>query len=181
MVIITEVINALCCGYREGVRGARSGERRSSVDAFAMPWCITVMIVGEELRHFWQGVFERMSVPRGHTPLSKHTKIGVQDTTGRGLFELFQECNSHFHSGQMLRITLAAQPVGGRGARLNGHPGYALQIRTPVQHLGGLTPRAIQEYERRHSRRQPRALTQTFKERDITLRDQQIGHEAAIS
>src|SRR5262245_46430325 len=121
-----------------------------------------------------------MSVPRSHTPLSKHTKISVQDTTSRDLFELFQECNSYFHGGQVLSITLAAQPVGGRGARLNGHPGYPLQIRTPVQHLGGLTPRAIQEDERRHSRRQPWARTQTFKERYITLRNQQIGHESTI-
>src|SRR5215510_7539871 len=139
-------------------------------------WLRVVAVVGVERRHFWQGFCEWMAVSRGHAALGKHTKIGVQYTAGNSLFELFQKRDSHFYGGQMLGTLLAAQPIGGRGFRLNGHPGYTLQIRTPVQHLSALAPRAIQQHERRHSVRQPWALTQTLKERCITLRNQQIGH-----
>src|SRR5262249_54880100 len=55
-----------------------------------------------------------------------------------------------------------------------------LQIRTPVQHLSTLAPRAIQQHERRHSVRQPLALTQTLKECYIALRHQQIRHESVL-
>jgi hypothetical protein len=58
---------------------------------------MTVTVVGEELRHFWQGFSERMPVPRGHAALGKHAKIGAQDIAGSHLVELFQERNSHFH------------------------------------------------------------------------------------
>src|SRR5262245_61869325 len=137
-------------------------------------------VVGEELRHFWQRFCESMPVPRGHTALGKHAKIGAQDTASSHLVELFQERNSHFHSGQMLDTVLAAQSIGRRDARLNCHPGDALQIRTPMQHLSGLAPRAVQQYEGWHSVRQPRTLTQTLKERYITLRYKQIGRKLAI-
>ena len=65
-------------------------------------WLRGVTVIGEELRHFWQGFFKRMPVPRGHGPLGKHAKIGVQDVAGSHLVELGQERNRHFHSGQML-------------------------------------------------------------------------------
>jgi hypothetical protein len=81
----------------------------------------------------------------------------------------------------MLGIALAAQAIRRRSARLNCYPGDALQVWAPVQHLGGLAPRAIQQHERWHSVWQPRTLTQTPKERCIALRNQQIGHESALS
>jgi len=61
-------------------------------------WLKAVTIVGEELRHFWQGFGECMPMPRGQRPLGKDAKIGVQDAASSRFFELFQKRNSHFHS-----------------------------------------------------------------------------------
>ena len=77
-------------------------------------------VVSEELRHFWQGFCEWMPVSRRHARLGKYAKIGVQDAAGSQLVELFQECNSHFHGGQMLGTVLAAQAIRRRVLRLNG-------------------------------------------------------------
>src|SRR5262249_38503911 len=138
-------------------------------------------VVGEGLRHFRQGFCEWMPVSRRHARLGKHAKIGVQDTASSHLVELLQERNSHFHGGEMLGTALAAQLIRGRSPRLNGHPGDTLQIRTPVQHLSGLAPRAIQQHERRYSVRQPWACAQPLKERCIALRHKQIGQKSVIS
>src|SRR6516164_4596282 len=73
---------------------------------------MTVTVIGEELRHFWQGFFEWMPVPRGHSCLGKHVKIGAQDTASSNFVELFQKRNSHFHSGQMLSAALARREAG---------------------------------------------------------------------
>jgi hypothetical protein len=62
-------------------------------------WLRIGAVVSEELRHFWQGFCEWMPVPRGQAALGKYVKIGVQDTAGGSLFELFQERDSHFHGG----------------------------------------------------------------------------------
>ncbi len=62
-----------------------------------MYWSMMVAVISEELRHFWQVLFEWMSVPRCQATLSKHAKIRVQNTTGRGALTLRQERNGDFH------------------------------------------------------------------------------------
>jgi hypothetical protein len=47
-----------------------------------------VTVVGEELRHFWQGLCGSMPVACGHRPLGKHAKIGVQDMASSTLSQL---------------------------------------------------------------------------------------------
>ena len=91
-----------------------------------------VIVVGEELRHFWRGLCGSMPVACGHGPLGKHAKIGVQDMASSNLFQLLQKCNRHFDGGQVLGTALAAQAIRRRSPGLNGHPGNPLQIWTPV-------------------------------------------------
>jgi hypothetical protein len=70
-------------------------------------WLRGVPVIGKELYHFWQRFCEWMPVSRRHAHLSKHAKVGVQDAASRQLVELFQQCDSDFHGGQMLGTALA--------------------------------------------------------------------------
>src|SRR5215510_1504063 len=101
--------------------------RRRLLRSCLVYWPMMVAVIGEELRHFWQVLFERMSVPRCHTTLSKDAKIRMQHTTGCEVLTLRQERNGDFHSGEVLGTALSAQRIGRRPFRLNGHLGEALQ------------------------------------------------------
>ena len=56
-----------------------------------------VVVISEELRHFWEVFFKWMSMPCGQAMLSKHAKVRVQHTTGGGALTLRQERNGDFH------------------------------------------------------------------------------------
>src|SRR5215470_3685861 len=104
-----------------------------------------------------------MPMPRCHATRNEDTKIGVQDTAGGRLCDLFQERNGYLHSGEVCRTTLSSQGIGGRSLRLHGHPGDVVQIRTAREHLADLGPGTIKQHKSWDSVRLPWTLTQACK------------------
>lgn len=137
-------------------------------------------VIGDKLQHFWQVFVQGMPMPCCQVAFNEDAKIRLQDTAGGRLRDLFQERNGHFHGAEVFRTALLSQGIGGKALRLNGHPGYAVQIRTAAEDLAGLGPGPIEQHEGWDSVGLPWTLAQACKDRWITVGEEQIWHKAVI-